>query len=207
MFLEGLYGGTFDPIHLGHCFAAERVRKAFHLKAVRMVLSANPPHKEAKSESAHHRWEMLELACEGYPFLVPDDSEIRSGSSYTIDTLKSFGEARGVSNFFWILGQDSFVTLPEWRDWRQILHYCSLIVVDRSIDSRLVAKQKERLLKESRATKNARDNIGVVCMLDLEMPEISSSEIRKRLREGDSTEGLLDSKVADYISDHELYCL
>jgi len=207
MFSDGLYGGTFDPIHLGHCFAAERVRKAFHLKAVRMVLSANPPHKEAKSESIRHRWEMLALACEGYPNLVPDDSEIRWGSSYTIDTLKSFGEAHGASNFVWILGQDSFVTLPEWRDWQQILHYCSLIVVDRSIDSGLVAKHKERLLKESRANKNAGDNIGAVCMLDLEMPEISSSDIRKRLREGYSTEGLLDSKVAGYIADHELYCL
>ena len=207
MFLDGLYGGTFDPIHLVHCLAAERVRQAFHMKAVRMVLSANPPHKEAKSESIHHRWEMLQLACEGYPNLFPDDSEIRWGSSYTIDTLKSFGRARGTSNFFWILGQDSFVTLPEWRDWQQILCYCSLIVVDRSVDPELVAKHKERLLKESRATKNARDNIGKVCVLDLEMPEISSSDIRKRLREGDSTEGLLDSKVAGYIAEHELYCL
>jgi nicotinate-nucleotide adenylyltransferase len=177
------------------------------MKAVRMVLSANPPHKEAKSESIRHRWEMLELACEDYPNLVPDDSEIRWGSSYTIDTLKSFGQAHGASNFFWILGQDSFVTLPEWRDWQQILHYCSLIVVDRSVDPELVAKHKERLLKESRATKNVRDNIGKVCVLDLEMPEISSSDIRKRLRGGDSTEGLLDSKVAGYIADHELYCL
>ena len=207
MFSDGLYGGTFDPIHLGHCFAAERVREAFHLKAVRMVLSANPPHKEAKSENIRHRWEMLVLACEGYPNLIPDDSEIRWGSSYTIDTLKSFNEVKDASNFFWILGQDSFVTLPEWKDWRQILHHCSLIVVDRSIDSELVAKHKERLLKESRATKNACDNVGRICLLDLEMPEISSSDIRKRLREGDSTEGLLDSKVAAYIADHELYCL
>ena len=207
MFSDGLYGGTFDPIHLGHCLAAERVRQAFHMKAVRMVLSANPPHKEVKSASVRHRWEMLELACEGYPNLVPDDSEIRWGSSYTIDTLKSFGQAYGASNFFWILGQDSFVTLPEWKDWQQILHYCSLIVVDRSVDPALVAKHKERLLKESRANKNARDNIGKVCVLDLEMPEISSSDIRKRLREGDSTKGLLDSKVAGYIADHELYRL
>ncbi len=205
MFSDGLYGGTFDPIHLGHCFAAERVRQAFHMKAVRMVLSANPPHKEAKSENICHRWEMLELACEGYPNLVPDDSEIRWGSSYTIDTLKSFNEAHDASNFFWILGQDSFVTLPEWKDWRQILHHCSLIVVDRSIDSELVAKHKERLLKESRAIKLARGNIGTVCMFDLEMLEISSSNIRKRLREGKSTEGLLDSNVARYIDDHELY--
>jgi nicotinate-nucleotide adenylyltransferase len=207
MFSGGLYGGTFDPIHLGHCFAAERVRQAFHMKSVRMVLSANPPHKEAKSESILHRWKMLELACEDYPNLVPDDSEIRWGSSYTIDTLKSFGEAHGTSKFFWILGQDSFVTLPEWRGWQQILHYCSLIVVNRSIDSGLVAKHKERLLKESRTTKMTRGNIGTVFMFDLEMLKISSSDIRKRLREGDSTEGLLDSKVAGYIDDHELYCL
>ena len=207
MFSDGLYGGTFDPIHLGHCFAAERVRQAFHLKAVRMVLSANPPHKEAKSENIRHRWEMLVLACEGYPNLIPDDSEIRWGSSYTIDTLKSFDEAHGASKFFWILGQDSFVTLPEWKGWQQILHHCSLIVVDRSVDSELVVKHKERLLEESRATKNACDNIGSVCLLDLEMPEISSSDIRKRLREGDSTEGFLDSKVAAYIADHELYYL
>ena len=204
MFSDGLYGGTFDPIHLGHCFAAERVRQAFHMKAVRMVLSAHPPHKEAKSESIRHRWEMLELACEGYPNLVPDDSEIRWGSSYTIDTLKSFGQAHGASNFFWILGQDSFVTLPEWRDWQLILHYCSLIVVDRSIDSELVAKHKERLLKESRATKNASENVGRICLRDLEMPEISSSDIRKRLREGDSTEGLLASKFNAYFSENEL---
>ena len=105
------------------------------------------------------------------------------------------------------MGQDSFVTLPEWRDWQQILHYCSLIVVDRSIDAGLVAKHKKRLLKESRAIKNARDNMGVVCILDLEMPEISSSDIRKRLREGHSIEGLLDTKVANYIADHELYRL
>ena len=85
------------------------------------------------------------------------------------------------------------------------MHHCNLIVVDRSIDSELVAKHKERLLKESRAVKNARDNMGAVCMLDLKMPEISSSDIRKRLREGHSIEGLLDTKVASYIADHELY--
>ena len=83
----------------------------FHMKAVRMVLSANPPHKEAKSENIRHRWEMLELACEGYPNLVPDDSEIRWGSSYTIDTQKFWSGSRCIE-FFWILGQDSFVTLP-----------------------------------------------------------------------------------------------
>ena len=109
MFSDGLYGGTFDPIHLGHCFAAERVRQTFNMRAVRMVLSANPPHKEAKAESICHRWEMLELACEVYPNLIPDDSEIRWGSSYTIDTLKSFGEGFGASKFFWILGQLSLI--------------------------------------------------------------------------------------------------
>ena len=76
-----------------------------------------------------------------------------------------------------------------------------------SLDTELLAKHNERLFIESRATKNASDNVGRICLLDLEMPEISSSDIRKRLREGDSTEGLLDSKVAAYIADHELYCL
>ena len=85
----GLYGGTFDPVHLGHVHAALAVQEALQLDHVRMVLSARPGHREQPNTANVHRWEMLKLACDEHPTLRADDSEIqRPGVSYAIDTLR-----------------------------------------------------------------------------------------------------------------------
>ena len=128
--LVGLYGGTFDPVHVGHTHAALAVKDALQLEQVRMVLAARPGHRGAPHSEAGHRWAMLCLACEQHAGLVADNTELlRAGHSYTVATVAAVRAADPTAVPCWILGQDAFATLPTWHRWRELLNYCNLVVV------------------------------------------------------------------------------
>ena len=113
----GLYGGTFDPVHLGHIHAALAVKHDLQLDHVRMVLSARPGHRDQPNTANTHRWKMLKLACDEHSALVADDTELqRPGYSYAIDTLQHFRARYPREQLCWIMGMDSYLTLPTWRN-------------------------------------------------------------------------------------------
>ena len=204
--LLGLYGGTFDPVHLGHIHAARSVCRALGLSKVQLILAARPGHRGAPDSSVEHRWRMLQLACAAYEELVADDSEIRRhGRSYTVSTLTHVHERFPGSIPCWILGQDSFATLPSWHRWQELLSLCNLIVVDRP-GLQLQEPEAVRALCALHETQAFRpDVLGQIVRLDLPMQDISATQIRGIISRGGDPAHLLAAPVNAYIKRHGLY--
>lgn len=202
----GLYGGTFDPVHLGHIHAACSVREALGLTEVRLVLAARPGHRGQPGSAVEHRWNMLQLACAEAEGLVADDSEVRrSGASYTVATVETLRQRHPAAAVCWILGQDAFATLPSWHRWEELLDFCNLIVIDRPGDQRDEPAEVRRLCDQHERASLDRFRIGQIVRLDLPMQEVSASEIRRRIAAGESVEHLLAAPIYTYITNHGLY--
>ena len=117
----GIFGGTFDPIHLGHLELAREVRDALELAAVRLIPAGDPPHRAAPVATAIHRLAMVELAIEDLPGLEVDRREIdRPGRSYTVLTLESLRAEDSARPLALIVGADAFAGFPDWYRWREI---------------------------------------------------------------------------------------
>ena len=204
--LVGLYGGTFDPIHVGHTHAALAVKRELQLDQVRMVLAARPGHRGAPGSDEKHRWEMLRLACAEHSGLVADDIElVRSGESYTVATVEAVRRAHADNVPCWILGQDAFATLPIWHRWQELLDYCNLIVVVRPGDIREEPKAVQRLCAEHETAHFDDSRTGQIWRLALPMREVSATRIRAKLAPNGDVEDLLAAPVYTYIRQHQLY--
>jgi nicotinate-nucleotide adenylyltransferase len=130
----GLFGGTFNPIHIGHLRAAVEVREAFNLDKLLLIPSASPPHKNAGDiASAEDRLEMVRLAVKGTPYLEASDVELaRSGLSYTIETLRYFqGHFGPGSTIHFIVGVDAFSEITTWKSYKQLFATAHFIVMTR----------------------------------------------------------------------------
>ncbi|MCK5573808.1 MAG: nicotinate-nucleotide adenylyltransferase [Bacteroidetes bacterium] len=188
----GVFGGTFDPPHIGHLIVAESARETLDLDHVRFVPAWIPPHKQRPDiTSAHHRLRMLELAVSGNPNLTIDDREIqRQGVSYTVDTLESMLQHSPSDELYLLLGGDNLIEFNQWKDPERIAKLVILVVMTRpgfSVD-------QEELIKMEGV---------MVC----EVPdiEIASREIRERIRDGKSVRYMLTDPVREYIDEHQLY--
>ena len=204
--LVGMYGGTFDPVHIGHIHAALSVQKALRLQQVRLVLAARPGHRGEPDSAIAHRWQMLCLACAEHATLVPDDVELqRAGKSYTIDTVAQLRANNPAAVPCWIMGQDAFATLPTWYRWQALLSLCNLIIVTRPGDVRAEPAEVTALCENHEVMKLQRDKIGQILRLDLPMLEVSATQIRALVAAGEPVEHLLADPVYTYIRQHRLY--
>lgn len=189
----GLFGGTFDPIHVGHLILAEQCREACGLDQVWFVVANEPPHKRGlKRTGVHHRLEMARLAIAGNPGFAASDIEAdRSGPSYSVDTLAQVQEERPGDELFFLIGGDSLVDLPTWREPDRIARMASIVVVNRPGTQAEVPDLGP----------------GVKPFLPVTIPPIgvSSSDLRRRLAEGRSVRYMVPSAVAAYIEAHKLY--
>lgn len=131
--LLGVYGGSFDPIHLGHLLPVEEARAATGLDEVLYVPAFAPPHKPSgPSASAFHRFAMCAIALEAFPHLLLSDFEAsRGGTTYTVETLRHVRANHPESEVFLVLGSDSMAGLHHWREWREIVGGHRIVVVYR----------------------------------------------------------------------------
>lgn len=131
--LLGVYGGSFDPIHLGHLVPVEEARAATGLDEILYVPAFAPPHKpQGPSASAFHRFGMCAAALEAYPHLLLSDFEVsRGGTTYTIETLRHVRANHPESEVFLVLGSDSMAQLHTWREWKEIVSSHRIVVVYR----------------------------------------------------------------------------
>ena len=131
--LLGVYGGSFDPIHLGHLVPIEEARAATGLDEILYVPAFAPPHKpKGPSASAFHRFGMCAAALEAYPHLLLSDFEVsRGGTTYTIETLRHVRANHPESEVFLVLGSDSMAQLHTWREWKEIVSSHRIVVVYR----------------------------------------------------------------------------
>lgn len=209
----GLFGGTFNPIHLGHLRSAEEVREAFALDRIVFIPSARPPHKSgADLASAAHRLRMVELAVHEHPCFSASGVELeRAGTSFSIDTIRFFLTTLQPAQIFFILGYDAFCEIHTWKDYQVIPELCDLIVTsrpgltmpapDRFLPVALQAvfwyDPKEQVYRHSSGhILITREIVGL---------PLSSSAVRETARHSKSVRYLVPQVVADYISDHALY--
>jgi len=202
----GLYGGTFDPVHQGHIHAALSALHYLSLNEVRMILAARPDHRAQPDTANAHRWEMLSMACAGQPALAADATEIeRPGKSYAIDTLRSFRQRYPQAQLCWILGMDSYATLPSWHCWRDLLQFGHLVVLQRPGHTIAVEPDLEQFESAHRESSVGDALAGRIVYVPTSMLDVSASEIRRQRRAGNAPAHLLDHKVWSYINQHRLY--
>jgi len=195
----GVMGGTFDPVHFGHLLAAERAREEFCLDEVLFVPAGRPPHKHSKAGAdPWMRYRMTELAISTNENFFLSDMEIeRDGPSYTVDTVKTLLELyRGVQIFF-ITGADAFLEINTWKSTAELLTLCSFVAVSRP------GYNMDRIWKIMKAFVEHPE--WHVFSLGIPSPDISSTEIRKRVREGRTIKYMLPESVIDFIAEHGLY--
>lgn len=195
----GVLGGTFDPVHLGHLAIAEEARAALNLSEIVMIPAGLPAIKpENEVTSAGHRLRMLKLAVKGRPYLKVSDMEIkRAGTSYTVDTLTQLRKSsKKDDDLYFIVGWDSLMQLPAWREPERMLGMCRLIAVPRPGYPR---PDMDELEMRVPGIKNR------TVMLDKPLVDISASEIRKMTARGESIFNFVPGPVADYISKYKLY--
>ena len=201
-----LFGGTFDPVHLGHLHAARAVCRALDLERIHLVLSARPSHKAGTSAGLEDRWAMLELACEGDARLVPDDREMqRRRPSYTVETLEAVRREHPRACIAWVLGSDAYAELPTWHRWRELLELANLVVLTRPGPFPDLDPVMNRFTREHRVASLDGLLSGGVLLLEALMEEISAADIRTRIAAGREVDHLLPAGVANYIRAHGLY--
>jgi nicotinate-nucleotide adenylyltransferase len=187
----GLFGGTFDPVHIGHLRAAEWAREELGLDRVLLIPAAHPPHRESAVSSALDRFTMTALATAGSVALVASDLEmLRQGPSYTMDTVAALKEQRPEDEVFLILGSDAFAEIGGWHESRRLLELVEVVVVSRPGAGR------------PDLSSASGKKVHVV-----EGPEIdiSSTEIRALVGAERSIRFLVPDGVADYIKKRGLY--
>ncbi len=211
----GLLGGTFDPIHLGHLHAAEAAACRFGLAPVLIIPSYAPPHKDGRTGApAEDRFRMVELACVGRPGLVPSRLEVEAReTSYSIITLGKVRRLYPAARLFFIVGADAFREIETWRDYERVLEDCRWIVTDRpgsrldDIRGILGGRLRDRMRELGPgevATDELVESAGIF-LLRVDALDISATEIRRRVRAGESVAGLVPAGVEDYIRRRGLY--
>ena len=195
-----VFGGSFDPIHLGHLHLAELVREEFCLSEIVFMPSARPPHKEtAASEDAEHRFEMVKLAIDSNPnFSISRLEYDRDGYSYTAETLQLLREElESDALIYFIVGADSLVNMHKWKEPERIFALCEIIAIDRQgIDDEEIITALKSLSNDY--------NAKIHLLKKLTYP-VSSTEIRARIATGASIKYLVPDEVIDYIGAHNLY--
>lgn len=205
-----LFGGTFDPVHLGHLHAAHRVADRLGVKPVRLVLSARPSHRDVPGASLEDRWRMLELAVQGDRALVADDMELaRTGPSYTVETLEVLRAREGDTvPIVWVLGWDAYRLLPSWHRFRDVLELAHLVVVRRPGQDRALDETMTELTQACAVQAVGeldRWPAGCVLRITESMLPISSTLVRTRIAAGEAADDLLPPAVWTYIKSHNLY--
>ncbi|MGD9889790.1 MAG: nicotinate-nucleotide adenylyltransferase [Dehalococcoidia bacterium] len=195
----GVLGGTFDPVHLGHLILADEAREALGLDRLLLMPAAQPWRKaEREVTAADHRLAMLRLAVADNPAFDVSTLEIdRGGPTFTVETLAALrAELVTPADLVFLLGEDALLDMPHWRDPAGILRLARLGVAARPGSAPIDFDALERAMPGV---------TGRVEVVPMPLVAISSTDIRRRVREGRSVRYLLPQPVQAYIVEHRLY--
>ncbi|RZU00048.1 nicotinate-nucleotide adenylyltransferase [Advenella incenata] len=190
----GLLGGSFNPVHLAHLAMARTALRALNLDEVQLIPAGNPWQKQPLRISGAQRLEMLTLAIADEPGIVINDIEInREGATYTIDTLRNLPRN---AKYYWLLGTDQLNNFCTWQNWQEITDYVTLTVAWRTGYPLHIPPELDTLLR--------RDGKGLIT-LPFKAMDVSSTEIRSRIQQGQDASAFVPAPVLDYINTHGLY--
>jgi len=207
-----VYGGTFDPIHRGHLEVGRAVVRQFALDELLLVPAHRPPHKTARViADAYHRYAMAALGTLDEARLKVSTVELEAPERpYTFETLGRLREALGPeAALFFVMGADSFEELNLWREPERILDSANVIVITRPRHAlgaaHLPARFTANLADLRGGRVEAAAPAGGVYLTDAVNIDVSSTEIRRRVRDGEAIDDQVPPRVADYIRKYELY--
>jgi len=197
----GIFGGTFDPVHIGHLAVAEQCREQGELEQVWFVPAPRPPHKLDRPMTPFgQRVEMLALAIAGNPaFRIDEIEKERSGPSYTVDTLDQLQQRQPQLDLHLLIGSDCLPDLPQWRNPRRILELAQLLVVARPGWPLVRAEELGKALGLGP------DAVSRVQTVQVPLIDLSSTDLRRRAAAGRSLRYLVPRAVECYIHDKRLY--
>ncbi|HAR84839.1 MULTISPECIES: nicotinate-nucleotide adenylyltransferase [unclassified Clostridium] len=196
---KAIFGGTFDPIHIGHIHIAYEALYNLSLDEVIFMPNGRPPHKRARAVTEEKiRYKMVYQAIKGEKKFSISDFEIKSDSlSYTYNTLMQFNHREPYTQWYFLVGVDSLMTLRQWKNIHIILDNCTLVVFSRTgyaMDD--VLKMKKDLEKEYGKE---------IILLEMSLLDISSTEIKKKISEDKMVNYLLPQGVEEVINQYNLY--
>lgn len=204
-----IFGGTFDPIHIGHLRSAIEVRELLACDELRFIPCHQPPHRAEPSASSAQRLSMIELAIADEVGLTVDAREIeRTGPSYTIDTLIELREEVGAQCVMhMIVGMDAFAALDGWHRWRELLDFAHIVVMQRPENSLLKRGVVGELLRQRRVDIEQLKSspCGSVAVVQLTPLPISATQIRTLIRTQRTPRYLLPDAVWQFIRANRLY--
>ncbi len=194
----GVYGGTFNPIHLGHVHILREFIGRLGLQRVLLIPDGTPPHKEAEDlASPEDRLEMCRLAVRGLGIVEVSPMETeRPGKSFTSDTLTELHRLYPEDELYFLMGEDMFLTVDKWHEAGTILRLAVLCASPRSPEGyeRLLEKERELIA------------LGARCRVeDIPFLDISSTKVRELAREGRDISGLVPAETAGYIRENGIY--
>ena len=217
----GLFGGTFNPIHRGHLWAASEVIKRFNLDRIFLIPAALPPHKTpGPVAKADDRLAMINLAIADLAGLTVSDVELnRPGPSYTIDTIRHFKHTLAKdARIYLIMGLDAFLEIHTWKSHQDLLELIAFIVMARPAEDYSDARQGWRILETYLGSTLSADNQfdakhacyilegkQPIFICDINALDISSTEIREKVKRKQSIENFVTSEVAEYMRLKGLY--
>lgn len=200
MMHAGLFGGSFNPIHLGHLHLAESVYSALKLDYVLLMPAGEAPHKSTAAYAAGiHRYAMCSLAAEHRPWLRVSDYEInKHGKSYTVETLRTLRGTHPDTAWTLMLGSDMLLTLDQWFCWEEILQIARICAVSRDgNDLAALNRQAEALMQRVPGAE--------ITVLSVPAFPVSSTQIRENLKKHSDCSCLLPENVVQYIMKNQLY--
>lgn len=233
MKLMGVLGGTFDPIHTGHLRLAIEVKERLNLGHLRLIPVGNPNHRGQPTASAALRLSMLRHACDeaasqasvissgnksdnaraSSSSIIVDDRELeREGVSYMIDTLISLKKDFPNDALCLVVGIDAYAGLAAWHRWKELFDYCHIVVATRPSANRIGSEISDQVLLEFVGDKILQSHEelnqtshGKIAFVDIPLLEVSSTDIRRRRREGLDISYLVPSSVKKIIEQQSLY--
>lgn len=199
MIKKAIFGGTFDPIHIGHLYIAYQALYKLNLDQVIFVPSGNPPHKAHKKiADSKFRYEMVVNSIKNEKKFVVSDYEIKKeGLSYTYETINFFKSMEKDTQWYFIVGADCLMQINTWKNVKSILSNCKFIVFNRPGYNLCDILKWKSIVEENYKEK--------VEFLNIPIVDISSTNIKEMMRGGQEVYYLLPPKVYEYIKDNHLY--
>lgn len=208
----GIMGGMFDPVHRGHVQLASRARDYCALDTLKLIPTGTAVHRDQAVASAAQRIAMLALASAPHAWLQVDARECqRNAPSYTYDTASALRAEHPDAALFLVLGLDAFLAFDTWHRWQDLLGLVHLLVAVRPgyrYESCRLDRGFRDVINDRRTTTAdaaAQRTAGRIVMAELDLPDISSTQVRHLVRKGEDISALVPDAVADYIAAHKLY--
>ena len=205
----GIFGGSFDPVHLGHITTLSKIKKLYNFDEIIFIPTFIVNSRKKTVATPAQRIKMLEISLRKHNLKIDLREIKRKGTSYTVDSLRSIQQESPNVDLVLIIGSDAFYTLPAWKEYEEILNLCNIIILkrdDNSYDN--IIKKSPKFLSE-RITKDVTvfdsKRYGNILYEDTIEIRISSSMVREKLRNNQLIDGLVDKDLQEWLRHNKIY--